>query len=610
MCGINGIYRFDDQNPNQAVIHRMMKRQKHRGPDDEGVFIEKKIGLGFVRLSILDLTDSGHQPMQDNSQRYVIVFNGEIYNYIELREELLSKGVQFRSNSDTEVLLNMYIYYGNECLDRLNGMFAFVIYDKLTGNVFGARDRFGVKPFYYYLDKHQFVFASEIPPILEAIDEKVKANDLSIYEYLLYNRTDQTENTFFDGILKLQHGHYFEIKNNQFSISSWYNLSDKISPEKFDPEKYKELLVDSVRLRLRSDVPVGVCLSGGIDSSSIVSVISKELGKNDVHTFSAIYGNNEKGDESKFIDLYKDELQNMHFVEPKPQYLIDSLSKFIEVQAEPIPTTSPFAQYCVMELAKKNVTVTLDGQGADEALGGYQYFFGFYFKELLKKAKLRTLTKEVANYYKKHKSFAAYKFFIYFLLPKSIKNLVSSRNVSYLNKNFIKEINKSNKPVIVKELYGSKDLQDSLLNHFQYKLEHLLKWNDRNSMAFSVESRTPFLDYRLVEYTLSLPSDSKIKNGETKYVLRESMKGILPEKIRKRNDKIGFETPQDKWFRLDQFKNLINEILNSKSFNNRKYINADKAKKLYEKHLAGEINISRDIWKWINLELWFRKYMD
>jgi len=554
MSGICGIIKFDGNSPEKDKVISMMQRQKHRGPDDEGVFLDKSVGLGFVRLTATDSGELSHQPMFDDTGNYVIVHNGTIYNYIELREELIDKGIKFKSNSDTEVLLKMYIEYGKDCLDRLNGIFAFVIFNKRSNTVFGARDRFGVKPLYYFHDKEQFIFASEIPPILDVYGWENKPNELVIYEYLLHNRTDQTENTFFDGIKKLQHGHYFDIKDNHFTIKRWYNVADKIKECDGNADNYKELLVDAVKLRLRGNFPVGICLSGGLDSSAITSIIYRELSNTKVHTFSAIYNKGEHGDESDFINLYREELQNMHFITPDSSMLLSNLDHFIHIHAEPIPSTSSFAQYCVMSVAKNNVVATIDGQGADEALAGYHYFFGFYFKELLKQAKFGRLLREISQYLKKHNSIDGLKYLVYFLLPSFLKNKVSTFEKSYLNKDFVHRVASSGKNLIVNELYSSNNLNEALINHFEYKLEHLLKWGDRNSMAFSLESRTPFLDHRLVEYTLSMPSRCKIRNGETKYILRQVMKGLLPEPIRKRKDKIGFETPQDEWFRTPDFQ--------------------------------------------------------
>jgi len=609
MCGICGIVNFNFKPIDEPIVKSMMQKIKHRGPNDEGVFINNSIGFGFVRLSIIDLSAAGHQPMHDSSERYTIVFNGEIFNYIELREELKNEGVVFRTKTDTEVLLAMYVRYGAHCLDKLNGMFAFAIFDKVTNQVFAARDRFGVKPFYYYKTETAFYFASEIPALLAVIDNNLEPNYAVISDYLAYNRTDQTTETFFRNIFKLQHGHYLTINDKTVTITKWYDLPSRISKQKGDKNKFKELLIDAVKIRLRSDVPVGVCLSGGLDSSAITSIISNQLNRPDVNTFSAIYSSDNKVDESKFINLYKTELTNMHSVVPTPEMLLDNISHFVNVHAEPIPTTSPFAQYCVMQLAQKNVTVTLDGQGADEQLGGYHYFFGFYFKDLFKHLKWVRLIKELVSYFKIHKSTYAFKTFVFFLLPGGLKSKARVNEMSCLHADFVKKT-KSTESKIINDLYASKSLHEALLNHFEYKLEHLLKWNDRNSMAFSIESRTPFLDYRLVEYSLSIEPEQIIRNGVTKYILRESMKGVLPEEIRNRQDKIGFATPQDEWFRTEKFKLFISEILESESFRNRKIIDADKALVLYNKHVKGDINISKDIWKWIHLELWFREFID
>lgn len=610
MCGICGIVRFDTTKIENSSLTLMMQKQKHRGPNDESIFIDNNVGFGFVRLSILDLSLAGRQPMSDKNNRYTLVFNGEIFNYIELREELISKGVTFESKTDTEVLLNMYIAYGKDCLNMLNGMFAFAIYDKQSGEVFAARDRFGVKPFYYYHDEEQFIFASEIPPILAIYNKKNAANEQAIFDYLAFNRTDQNESTFFKDIYKLQHGCCLQIKKKQVHIEKWYDLPSKIQTQKADDQHYKKLLTDAISIRMRSDVPVGVCLSGGLDSSSITSVLTETLNHSYIHTFSAVYEKGDKADESAFIDLYRNKLKNMHFVTPSYESLLSDLDDFVTIHAEPIPSTGPYAQYCVMKLAKNDVTVTLDGQGADEALGGYHYFFGFYFKDLLKSFKLGQLFSEMFYYLKIHKSLYGIKTFVYFLMPKKIKTKLRLNERGYLDNNFISNTLKQGKSDITNNLYASKTLKDALLNHFEYKLEHLLKWNDRNSMAFSIESRTPFMDYRLVEYTLSVNSSAIINKGFTKSILRNALTGILPEKIRLRTDKVGFATPQDEWFRTPEFQKIITEVLNSQSFKNRKLIDPLKAKELYQKHLDKQINIAKDIWKWIHLELWFRKYMD
>ena len=587
-----------------------MELMKHRGPDDKGIFIEDNIGIGFVRLSIIDLSPSGHQPMFSQDKRYVLAYNGEIYNYIELRTELISLGRSFLTTSDSEVLLESFIVWGEDCLNHLNGMWSFVIYDRVNKRIFASRDRFGIKPFYYYRSEKTLAFASEIPALLKLINEKPIPDYEIIFDYLTLNRTDHTSNTFYKNIKKLQHGCTLVIDSNKLIISKWYDLSERVScTEGFkNPAEYKELLSSAIKVHLRSDVPVGVCLSGGLDSSSIVSVLLSEFSKNDLNTFSAVYDNSFSKNEAKFIDEYSQRIRTMYFVTPSSENLNNDLEKFIKAHAEPVPTTSPYAQFKIMELAKDKVTVTLDGQGADEQLAGYHYFYGFYFKELLLTGNLILLCRELMFYFKIHHSCLGFKTFLYFLLPERLRKSTNIRARKYLLKGFINEF--GNSSVITKNLYGTGTLRESLINHFEFKMEHLLKWEDRNSMYFSLESRVPFLDYRLVEKTLASSNEMKIKDGMTKYILRESMKGVLPEKIRQRKDKTGFATPEDEWFRNTSWQSIIFAILESDSFRLRNIINPEIAKELYRKHLTGKINVSRDIWKWINLELWFRYFID
>ena len=280
----------------------------------------------------------------------------------------------------------------------------------------------------------------------------------------------------------------------------------------------------------------------------------------------------------------------------------------MKAHGEPIPSTSPYAQYKVMELAKGKVVVTLDGQGADEELAGYNYFFGFLFKDLLTHGQFGSFCSETYHYFAKHHSLIGFKYFVYFMLPMFIRTKLRVIEKGYLMEDFVNQYKKSNS--IAGNLYGSKSLKDALLDHFEYKLEHLLKWEDRNSMWFSLESRVPFLDYRLVEKTLATASDLKIKKGVTKHILRQAMKGILPEKIRLRRDKIGFNTPQNEWFKEPAWQNIINKLLNSESLKNRNLIKVNLAQEQYKKHLKGEVNIANKIWKLVHLELWFREFID
>lgn len=606
MCGITGIINFKN-SPREEDLRLMMKILKHRGPDDEGVLLDGNYALGHVRLSIQDLSKAGHQPMFCDDNRYAIIFNGEIYNFIELREELKVK-YNFVTSTDTEVILASYKAWGKECLNKFNGDWAFVIYDTKTKELFGARDRYGIKPFYYYKDNEKMVFASEMKSIIPMLKNKLP-NDKLIYEYLLYNRTDQSEETFFKDIIKLKHGHYFTLKDNHLEIFKWYDLKKNLKKKKIlSFKEYRDKFKEAVNIRLRSDVPVGVSLSGGIDSSSITSVVYSDLNQKDVHTFSAIYKKNEWADESDFIDTYKSTLNNMHYTSPNAKSFYNDFENFIIAQGEPISSIGPYAQFKVMQLAKGNVTVTLDGQGADEQLAGYHYFFGSYYKELLTEFKLLRLFKEMFYYVFKHKSITAIKYMLFYLLPNSIKNMLRGKIYGYINDNFAKKFN--NISTLGEDLYNPKTLNNSLIDHFEYKLEHLLKWDDLNAMNFSIESRVPFLDHNLVEATLPIIPELKINKAETKYILREALKDILPEKVYFRKDKKGFSTPSDDWFRSEDFKIYILGILDSESFKNRGYFNVNKCKENYLKHLNKEINISKDIWQWINLEVWFRKFID
>lgn len=599
MCGICGTYNFNDSLPDANKVKSMMSVMKHRGPDNDGVWTDKKTSLGFVRLSIIDLSIEANQPMTEESGRYVIVFNGEIYNYIELKEELKSEGFNFKTKTDSEVLLKGYIKWGSLVLNKCNGMFAFVIYDTIEKKLFVARDRYGVKPFYYYYDNNRFIFCSEITPIISTFPELKGVNDECVYNYLVFNRTDFNDSTFYSNIKRLPHGSFMTV-GKEVKIEKWYDLRNRISNVTADVN-IADLLESSIKLRLRSDVPVGLCLSGGLDSSSIASLLIHKLKNKDVSTFSAVYSNY-INDESKYINEYSSLLKHMFYVTPNAQSLFADKEDFVKAQGEPLPSTSPYAQYKVMQLASGKVKVTLDGQGADEELAGYHYFFGNYYKELFGRFKYFKLLKEFLYYFKNHKSLYAFKTFAFFLLSSERQTQLRVNNYGYLSKQLNEVYSKNN--FITSNLYSSTDLNEALFNHFEYKLEHLLKWEDRNSMNFSIEARLPFLDYRLVEYVLGLPSDQKIKNGQTKYILRKEMKGILPENIRKRQSKVGFDTPEEEWFKEPYFKEYVSDIISSSEFNRSNYFNTEQVKILYKKHLNNEINVSKEIWKWINIYIW------
>ncbi|OGV35024.1 MAG: asparagine synthase (glutamine-hydrolyzing) [Lentisphaerae bacterium GWF2_45_14] len=606
MCGICGIITDRASTVEESRILEMMRLMKHRGPDDQGVFTEKNVGLGHVRLSILDLSTAGRQPMVSDDGRWVLVFNGEIYNYIEIREKLRGR-FNFKTGTDSEVLLNAYIMWGESCLDHFNGMFAFAVYDRHENSIFAARDRFGIKPFYYSHSSESFIFASDIPSVLSAMPNKPEPDNQTVYDYLAFDRVCHTEQTFFKGVKKLQHGHCLSLKKGQLSIRRWYSLPDSLKKPFSGPDELRESLEDAVALRLRSDVPVGACLSGGLDSSAIVSIMLDKFQRHDLNTFSAVYERGMRGDETPFIMEYKDSVKNMFFSRPSAEGLYADMDRLFSAHSEPIPGTSAYAEFKVMETAKEHVTVILNGQGADEEMAGYHYFFGMLYKELFTSLKWVRMINEMLAYRSRHKSFLGLAAFAYFMMPGFLKNLAAVRGKGYIKRDFKNSFSGSD--AIVNELYGTASLHDCLLQHFEHKLEHHLIWGDRSSMWFSLELRFPFLDYRFVERVFSLTSGDIIKSGETKHIFREAMKGVIPEVLRKRQDKVGFSTPEDEWFRRPEFRNMIEDILSSSHFAGLGYIDPAAARALYREHLSGKRDISREIWKWVNLDKWSAKYL-
>lgn len=608
MCGICGIINLNKQPVEESKLHLMMKSMKHRGPDDEGVFVKDHIGLGFVRLSILDLSMAGHQPMFSTDKRNVIILNGEIYNYIELREELKSKGYLFRSGSDTEVLLNSYIEWGESSLYRLNGMFAFAILDTYTNDIFAARDRFGIKPFYFYKDQNQFVFASDIPPLLKILDHKKEPENSVIFDFLAFNRTNHYEKTFFKNIFKLQHGHTLTVKSGSIHINRWYNLQDKlinIGSFQFNEGDFLEELKNSINLQLRSDVQVGTCLSGGLDSSAITSLVLNNKQDVDLHSFSAVYQKGQKGDESEYIAEFREKNLKIHYTYPTVNSLFVDLNNFIISQSGPVPTTSVYAEYKVMELAKGFCTVLLNGQGADELMAGYHYFYGYYFRDLIRANSWGKFLNELFQYTKTHKSVFGLKTLVFSINPRSLRHF---KNHSFVDHGFYNDFyNKRNS--LLDDFYKSKTLKEFLVRHFEYKFEHHLLWADKTGMQFSLETRFPFLDHNLVEKTLSIPTSNYIKNGYTKVIMRNALKGILPEKIRMRKDKVGFSTPESDWFKNKKLQALLADVIESDSFKSRGYFDVKQCKKEL-KSLQKYNRYNSEFWKWIHLELWFRTFID
>jgi len=528
MCGIAGIIGGGNY---QDDITRMLEVQKHRGPDNIGVYFDKEYCvLGHNRLSIIDLSAEANQPYISACGEYIIVFNGEIYNYLELKLEL-GKQYKFKTDSDTEVLLAAYIVWGKDCLNKLNGMFSFAIWNTKSKKVFAARDRFGVKPFYYYKTDGFFTFASEIKTI-QALGVGLKFKDKVWADYFMYGSYGQPNETFYDEIFQLPGGYYLELENNQITITKWYDFVSKVksieTPSTIEGVKsaYVSLLKDSISLRFRSDVNVGFNISGGLDSSTLLAFINEYNSKDKIKAFT-FYTGDERYDELPWVEEMISLTNNpLERVKLTPKEVLVKAQNIASKQDEPYGGIPTLAYAKIFETAsEQNIKVLLDGQGMDEQWAGYDYY------------------------------------------QKSSNQIIQGVNKSPFRLNCLSKK--------IKEL-GSKltypSYFDDQIKNLQYrdlfytKIPRALRFNDRVSMAYSTELREPFLDYRLVEYAFSLPKEFKIKNGQSKYLLREIVKSYMTKKI-SYSPKRPLQTPQREWLG-NELKILVNDsiekILDSK----------------------------------------------
>jgi len=570
MCGISGIFRFHRAYPEQQNqrIKKMMHCLQHRGPDHQGQWHNEKenIYLGHNRLAIIDLHESAHQPMH-YMDRYTIVFNGEIYNYIELREQLRSKGVIFRTNSDTEVLLAAYHLYKTACIYLFDGQFAFALWDEDEQQLIIGRDRFGEKPFYFFSNNEEFVFASEMKALWAAGISK-EINKKAFVHFAVSDEIDENPTSYYPNIHKLPAAHYAIIKSYDPKVNFeqyWHiNIEETCKDELHTAtKKVLQLLQESVKLRLRADVPIGSSLSGGVDSSIIVYLIQKLNEGAIQHTFSAIFPSFHN-DESSSIKKYTSALSlQAHFIEPKINELTQDFEKLMYHHELPIGSSSCYAQWCVNKLAQQNnITVLLDGQGADEVFAGYYY--RDYLIGLLKKDK-----KLFDEEYAAQSGYNMYPISGKYILK--IAHYGTSFYNWYINYKKNRRAVTKAKYMLSKEAFHDLymplhaqlkfkafiDLQDSLHNSIVGGgLETLLRYADRNAMAWSRELRLPYLSHELVEYVFSLPENIKINNGITKYILRNAFDKKVNDKILWNRNKIGFETPQYTWLRDNTMKQL------------------------------------------------------
>ena len=571
MCGIAGIIQSSTVfQPEQ--VRKMIAALSHRSPNGQNYWgnADGSALLGHGRLSIIDLSPAAAQPMH-YLQRYTIIHNGEIYNYIELRKELEKEGYSFSSRSDTEVIVAAYDYWEDECVDYFDGMFAFAIWDETEKELFAARDRFGEKPFFYFKDNGQLLFASEMKALWAAGIQK-KTNLQLLFNYITIgyvNNPERPEETFFENIFKLPAASrlYFTPASGELFIEKYWDIDpdrqNKTISDQDAIEQFNELLLISVKRRLRSDVALGTSLSGGLDSSSIAYLISQSSPQSSFAAFTASFPGSAK-DELPFSKALTEKFNLKHHIASvSAEDLISNWEKLCYCQEEPIGSASVLAQYRVFGLAKENnVTVLLDGQGADETMAGYHKYYKWYWQELYLKRKLgRSGELEAAKKLGVQENFGL-KNIIASLFPDLAMVILERRYLIHalrhedLHRDFVR--------LQSREAYYSAPPHDGLngrlhFNTFLHGLEELLRYADRNSMAHGREVRLPFLSHDLVSFLFSLPSGFKIRNGWTKWILRKSMDKKLPDLITWRKDKNGFEPPQQEWMQNPRLQEMIYE---------------------------------------------------
>ncbi len=620
MCGIAGFSGFR----NDTLIKQFSSELVHRGPDGDGFYIDEHISLLSRRLAIIDRA-GGDQPIYNEDQTIVVVYNGEIYNYQELREALEAKGHEFKTKSDTEVIVHGYEEWGDNAFDRYNGMFGAALYDIKKKRLLLARDHFGIKPLYYSVlgnsekakGKSGLVFSSEIKPILHSGLVQPAVNERTLYRYLKFRIHDDETETFFTGIERLLPGELLVWEQEKIAKHMYSTLQSDIeksftsAPKSIDlqkaTEEFQTLFVDSVKRRLVSEVPVGTCLSGGLDSSAIAGVVNQLLHEKKretasvgakQNTFSAVFPGS-GNDEEQYVDAMIGSMSkvSVHKIHPRPSEFVTDLSDFIRTQEEPVISTGPYAQYQVMRKAHDHVTVLLDGQGSDEMMAGYLPYYIVYLRQLIKVKKFLKFTSEMWEG----------RDVVLHFLKQWITALFSGKKEMKVDELLDNTFVSRHRETTFKPQQNSlkKRLFDDI---FRHSLQSLLRYEDRNSMRFSIEGRVPFLDFRLVRFLFSLPDSMIIHQGWNKYILREAIGSLLPDLIRKRRNKIGFTTPEYEW--LYGLKDQIGIIFSSDRFAHRPYFNHKQVMEMYRSFVEGSFQDTLLLWRIMNVELWLREFID
>ncbi|MFT6690591.1 MAG: asparagine synthase (glutamine-hydrolyzing) [Colwellia sp.] len=626
MCGILGILDFN-KKIDVDRFRAMRDSMPYRGPDSNGMWFDgnENIGLAHLRLSILDPTPAGHQPRVEEAHNCVISYNGEVYNYLEIRTVLEAKGYTFETGSDTEVVLKAYIEYGVDCLQHFNGMFAIAIWDGNKKELFLARDRLGVKPVYYYQTQDEFIFASETKAILKGLDSKPALNLQLIDSYMSFGYIPG-ENTLHQGIKRLMPGHYAVISGSEIKITEYWDLKfDNQDDKGFDyyVDESKKLLESAIDLRLRSDVPLGIFLSGGIDSSAVVGLLADKV-KEPLKTFSIGYDFGKGFDETPYAQIIADKFKTEHHeIKITPSQFKEFIPEYIALMDEPVTEAAAISLFFVAKLAKEKVTVALSGEGSDEIFAGYDlyqymsvlekyrnavgqggadFFAGVSNKVFGKSHKvskyLNMATQPIERRYKgmstypDHQKEALYK-------PEFKSIIEQDEQVS--SRSFSKQL--------FEKVKGQEQLSKML--YFDTKtwlVDDLLIKADRMSMAASLELRVPFLDYRLVEFAATIPSHHKIKKGEGKYPLKKMMEGILPNDIIYRK-KMGFPTPLKLMFQ-NELRDYAEKLLLSDDTQLLQFFKVERIKQLIQEHNADKYDHHKTLWQLVVLEEWLRKNID
>jgi asparagine synthase (glutamine-hydrolysing) len=564
VCGIFGL--INKTGPADAdLVRRLTDMVAHRGPDGRGVRVSGNVGLGHRRLAIIDLSEDGAQPMRDTRHPIWITYNGEIYNYLELRAELETMGFVFKTSSDTEVLLAAYVCWGEKCLEHFNGMWSFAIHDERDNTLFCARDRFGVKPFYYIDTSTEFAFGSEIRQLLPFMKRVIAEDDL-VNDFLVCGLTDHTDRTFFKDIKKLSPGHLLRanLSTGWIEVEQYYSLAPEAreADERTAPDLLRDLLEDATRLRLRSDVRVGTCLSGGLDSSSVATLAAKRHSLNSTEAFFAITAVSQQAsnnEEQYAAEVVKDSGLNWLRTQPTYEDFAATAETLIDVQEEPFAGPSIMMQYEVMKTARSNgVIVLLDGQGGDETLLGYERYYAAWLLDHFRQGGIPGFLSAFLSATAANANVPARRLAMYFFGASfaPLRALAYRWRYSFLKQPYLPESLRR----FARHTRDARAMQ--VLEITETNLPMLLRFEDKNSMRFGIETRLPFLDYRLVEFALGLSTRVKLNSGWTKWPLRAAMQNVLPANICWRKDKIGFAAPDQLW--LSQHTPTMREkVINS-----------------------------------------------